>query len=137
MKETQISVYIANKPGELAKVTSHLARFNINMRAISMVESSDYGIVRLITSDAERACAALCEMGWGFVTSDVIVAEIADRPGALADICKKLADDGINIRYLYATVTPGGGVAMAVISTEEDARAEQVIAGETKHAARI
>jgi hypothetical protein len=129
MKSTQLSVYIANKPGELARMTSHLARFNINVKAIAISESMDFGIVRMITNDPERAGIALCEMGYGFVNTEVLNVEIPDRPGALSDICKKLADAGVGVNYLYATVTPGGGVAMAVLSTDDNDKAEQIIGG--------
>ena len=129
MKDRQISVFITNRAGELARMTSHLARFNVNIKAISASEAMDYGIVRMITNDADKAGAALAEGGYGFVMTDVVAAEIPDRPGALSDVCGKLADAGINIRYVYATVTPGGGVAMAVFSTDDNDRAEQVIGG--------
>ncbi|HOK52930.1 MAG TPA: ACT domain-containing protein [Armatimonadota bacterium] len=127
MKDTQISVFLPNKSGELAKMTSHLARFNVNIRAISVSESIDYGVVRIIVNDVDRAGAALADLGRGFITTPVVVAEIPDRPGALYEVSQELADAGINIRYIYATVTPGGGVAMAVISTDDDDRADELI----------
>ena len=127
MKAIQISAFLANRPGELARITHHLASFNVNIKAVSVSDGMDYGVVRFIVNDADRAGAALCEIGTGFVSTDVVLAEIPDRPGALAELCQKLADAGINIRYIYATVTPGGGVAQAVISTEDNDKAEQVI----------
>jgi hypothetical protein len=129
MKVTQISVFIANRPGELAKLTSHLAQFNINMKAISVAEAMDYGIVRMITNDPDKAGAALSDRGYGFVRNEVVVVEIPDRPGALAELCRKLADAGMDIRYLYSTVTPGGGVASAVLSTDDNDRADTLIKG--------
>jgi hypothetical protein len=127
MIATQISAFIANKPGELAKLTGMLARFNINIKAISVADGMDYGVVRMVVNELDRAVSALCEMSCAFVTTEVVMAEIPDRPGALSDLCGKLGDAGINIRYIYATVTPGGGVAQAVISTEDNDRAEKVI----------
>lgn len=127
MKETQFSVFIANKPGELARVTSHLARFNINIKAISVSDAMDYGVIRMVVHDVDRAGAALAELGTGFIKTEVVTAEIPDRPGALSELCGKLADVGINIRYIYATVTPGGGVAQAVLNTDDNDRADQVI----------
>ncbi len=129
MKATQISAFLANKSGELARITSHLARFNINIKAISVADGMDYGVARLIVNDHDRAVSALCEMGCSFVATEVVLVEIPDRPGALSELCCKLADADINIRYIYATVTPGGGVAQAVISTEDNDRAEEVIKG--------
>ena len=129
MKDTQLSVYVANRPGELARIAGCLARFGANIKAISVADATDYGVVRMIVNEPGRAGAALREEGYGFVTTEVVVAEVADRPGALSEVCGKLADAGINIRYVYATVTPGGGVATAVFSTEDNDRAEQMITG--------
>jgi hypothetical protein len=127
MKATQISAFVANKPGELARLTGIMARFNINIKAISVSDGMDYGVARIIVNEIDRAVSALCEMGCAFVMNEVVMAEIPDRPGALTDLCRKLSEAGINIRYIYATVTPGGGVAQAVISTEDNDRAEEVI----------
>ena len=129
MKDTQLSVYLVNKPGELARITSHLASFGINIKAISVADSSEYGVARITTSDANKAAAALKEMGYGFITTGVVAVELADSPGALSEICKKLADAGISIRYVYATVTPGGGVAMAIFNTDDNDRADKLITG--------
>lgn len=127
MKDIQLSVFIANRPGELARITSLLAQYNINIKAISVVEFMDYGIARLITSDAERACSAMLEMGTGFIRTEVFTAELPDRPGALSELCKRLADAGINIRYVYGTVAPGGGIGVMIFSTDDDERAEKII----------
>lgn len=127
MKDTQISVFLANKHGELARITGHLARFNVNIKAISVSDGMDYGVARMIVNDVDRALTALCEVGCGFITTDVVVSEIPDRPGALSELCGKLADAKINIRYIYATVTPGGGVAMAVFSTDDNDRADEIL----------
>jgi hypothetical protein len=129
MKDNQISVFVANRPGELARLTQHLARFNVNIKAVSVSEAIDYAVVRMITNNIDLAGAALCEMGYGFVTTEVLAAEIPDRPGALSELAQQLADNDINIRYLYATVTPGGGVAMAILSTDDNDKAERVIGG--------
>ncbi|MBI2844433.1 MAG: ACT domain-containing protein [Armatimonadetes bacterium] len=128
MKDTQISVYLVNKPGELARMTSQLGKYGINIKAVSVSEAMDYGVVRMIVNDTGRATAALSDAGYGFVTNEVVIAEIPDRPGALAELSQKLADAGISIRYVYATVTPGGGVASAVLSTDNDELAEQIMA---------
>jgi hypothetical protein len=127
MRETQITALMPNKPGELARVTSQLARYNINIRAISVADSTEYGLARILTDDAERAGAALCELGYGFVRNDVVAVEIPDSPGALSELCRQLSDASVDIRYVYATVTPGGGVALAVISTVDNDRAAEVL----------
>lgn len=127
MKASQVSVFISNKPGELAKLASRLASFNINIKAVSVIEGMDYGVARMIVNEADRAGAALMDHGYSFVTTSVVMAEIPDHPGSLSALCQNLADNDINIRYIYATVTPGGGVAQAVISTEDDDRADELV----------
>lgn len=129
MKSTQISVFISNQPGELAKLTSQLAEYKVNIKALCVAEAMDYGVVRLITNEPDIAGAALCDRGYGFIRNEVVLAEIPDRPGALAELCRKLADAGLDIRYLYGTVTPGGGVASAVLSTNDNDRAEELLKG--------
>jgi hypothetical protein len=110
-------------------MTEHLAKFNINIKAISTVDAIDYAVIRIITNDADKAAAALMELHFGFIRSEVLVVEIPDRPGSLSGLCKKLSDAGINVRYIYGTVTPGGGVASAVLTTNDNDRAEKIING--------
>lgn len=128
MKHTQISVLIPNRTGELAQMTSQLARFSINIKALSVSDALDYRVVRMITSDVDKAGAALREAGYGFVMNEVMSVEIPDRPGALAELCRRISDASIDIRYVYATVTPGGGVALAVVSTSDNDAAESILA---------
>lgn len=127
MKDTQISVFVINRPGELARMTAHLARFNINIKAISTVDAIDYAVIRMVTNDADKAAAALLELNYGFIRSDVLVLEIPDHPGSLSELCSRLSDSGINIRYIYGTVTPGGGVASAVLNTDDNAAADKLL----------
>ncbi|MEN6521210.1 MAG: ACT domain-containing protein [Armatimonadota bacterium] len=129
MKDTQISVFLVNRTGELARMTAHLARFNINIKAISTVDATDHAVIRMITNDADKAAAALLELNYGFIRSDVIVVEIPDRPGSLSELCAKLSAADINIRYIYGTVTPGGGVASAVINTDDNDAADKLTSG--------
>jgi len=94
----QLTVLVPNKPGELAKISETLAAQKVNIDAISVSDHSDFGLVRLLVSDADRGCEALCNAGLTCMgAEDVLVAELVNRPGALAELTGKLAAARINI----------------------------------------
>ena len=99
----QISIFVPNKAGQLAKVTGILMEAGINIRALTVSETSDYGILRMIVSDPDKAQEALHE---SFLVdqTDVIACEMKDEPGSLNEIATILGDAGVNIEYLYAFV---------------------------------
>lgn len=99
----QISVFVPNKAGQLARITSILGEAGVNIRALTVSETSDYGILRMIVSDPDKAQEALRD---SFLVdqTDVIACEMKDEPGALHEIAMALGDAGINIEYLYAFV---------------------------------
>ena len=105
MKVSQISVFLENKSGRLAEVTQALAENDINIRALCIAETIDYGVLRLIANDPARARRVLAERGFTVTETNVLVVEIEDRPGALARVIKALAEAGINIEYIYAFLT--------------------------------
>lgn len=105
MKVSQISVFLENKSGRLAEVTQALAENDINIRALCIAETIDYGVLRLIANDPARARRVLAERGFTVTETHVLVVEIEDRPGALARVIKALAEAGINIEYIYAFLT--------------------------------
>ena len=105
MKVSQISVFLENKSGRLAEVTQVLAENDINIRALCIAETIDYGVLRLIANDPARARRVLAERGFTVTETNVLVVEIEDRPGALARVIKALAEAGINIEYIYAFLT--------------------------------
>jgi len=99
----QISIFVPNKAGQLAKVTGILMEAGVNIRALTVSETSDYGILRMIVSDPDKAQEALRD---SFLVdqTDVIACEMKDEPGALHEIATALGDAGVNIEYLYAFV---------------------------------
>ncbi len=100
----QISIFLENKPGRLSEVTSLLAKANISIRALSLADTSDFGILRLILDDTEKASAILKENSITVRISKVLAIEIPDQPGGLHDTLTHLANHGINIEYMYAFV---------------------------------
>ncbi|HBX24101.1 MAG TPA: ACT domain-containing protein [Desulfotomaculum sp.] len=118
MKVKQISVFLENKSGRLAQVTRVLGEQNINIRALSIADTTDFGILRLIVNDPDSAYQALKEAGFTVSTTDVIAVEVGDEPGGLARIMEILQQRGINIEYLYAFLQKATNAALVVFRVE-------------------
>jgi hypothetical protein len=114
MKVVQISVFLENKSGRLAEVAQALADRQINIRALSIADTIDYGVLRLIVNDPHGARQALDGAGFTATETDVIAVEMPDRPGALAHIIRLLSDKQINVEYGYAFVGRAGDDAIVV-----------------------
>ncbi len=98
----QISVFVENKPGKLQLLTDVLAKNNINMRALSLAETSEFGIVRIIVDDLEAASAILAQEGFVYTVAKVLGVAIPDEPGGLNRVLHMLSESGINVEYMYA-----------------------------------
>lgn len=104
MKAEQLSIFLENKAGRLADVTLTLHEAGINIRALSLADTSDFGILRLIVCDHERAKAVLKEKGFTIGRTAVVAVEVEDKPGGLNNILQLLAQSSINVEYMYAFV---------------------------------
>lgn len=127
MKVTQISVFLENKSGRLAAITRTLARENVNIRALCIADTSDFGILRLIVDDPQKAYAALKNAGFGVNKTSVICIEVPDRPGGLAEILKVVEAENINIEYMYAFVEKAEDNALVIASVAELDRAIKLL----------
>jgi hypothetical protein len=123
---TQLSVCLENKPGQLAKLSAALGRAKVNIRAISVVDSSDCGIVRLITSANAKAKQVLTKAGMAVVQQPVVLVRAADEPGVLADIARKLAAAKVNVDYVYGSAC-GCMDSLLVIGTDDVAKAAKAV----------
>jgi hypothetical protein len=121
-----LSVTLENKPGQLAKVGAALARAEVNIKAISVVDSTEVGIVRAVVSSAAKARAALKKAGLSVVQSPVLVVTLPNEPGALAGAAKKLAAAKVNIEYAYGSAAKAGKASTIVLGVSDVARAEKV-----------
>lgn len=119
MKVSQLSVFIENKSGRLADVTRSLADNSINIRALSIADTIDYGLLRMIVNDPAAAKASLSKAGFTVALTEVLAIEVPDRPGGLAGIIDILAEAGINIEYMYAFVGTSGENALVVFRIEK------------------
>ena len=122
MNVHQISIFLENRAGQLAQVTRVLADHGVDMRAISIAETSDYGILRMIVDDAERATAVLLENGYILSMTPVTVVAVPDQPGGLAPVLEALAEGNIDVEYMYSLFTHKESMAYMVfrISDEEE-----------------
>lgn len=123
---TQVSVTLENKPGQLAKAAGALARAKVNIRAISVVDAAEVGVVRMVTSSNVRAAAALKKAGMTVVRQPVIIAELPNEVGALAAATRKLAAAKINVEYIYGSAARSGEPSTIVIGVSDIARAARV-----------
>ena len=119
MKVKQISVFLENKSGRLLDVTRVLAGRGINIRALSIAETADYGVLRLIADNPEKARSELEQAGFAVSETDVLAVEIADVPGGLVGALEPLNAAGINVEYLYSFVEKSGESAIVVFRVED------------------
>jgi hypothetical protein len=123
MNVEQISIFIENKSGRLAEITRVLGDAGINIRALSLADTSDFGILRLIVNDAETAKQVLKEKGFTVNKTEVVAVEVPDRPGGLSAILQVLDSERINVEYMYAFVERCGGNAVIIFRFDETDRA--------------
>ncbi|MDO4743058.1 MAG: ACT domain-containing protein [bacterium] len=127
MSVKQLSIFVENKPGQLAEITSVLAQNKIDIRAMSVADTQDFGILRLIVSDIEGAKAALSSNSCVVSVNSVVAVAISDKPGALMKAVSVLSDNEINIEYMYAFITTSGQHAYVVMRVTDNERAEELL----------
>ncbi|MGO9611624.1 MAG: ACT domain-containing protein [Dissulfurispiraceae bacterium] len=118
MKLRQISIFLENKRGRLYDALDALAQAKINIRALSIADTSEFGILRLIVHEPDRAKKVLEKSNYAVRENDVIAVGVADKPGGLAEVLKVLSEKNINVEYIYAFVEKSGKKAVVVIRTE-------------------
>ena len=114
MQAEQISVFLENKAGRLAEVTGILSEANVNIRALALADTSDFGVLRLIVDDNIKAVKALKNRGFTVGRTDVVAVEVEDRPGGLHRLLEMLHKAEINVEYMYAFVQHSGENAVMI-----------------------
>ena len=130
MKVEQISIFLENKPGSLEQATRILKEAAINIRTLSLAETTDFGILRLIVNDVEKANTVLKDGGFRVNKTVVVAVEVPDKPGGLHSIMEVLSREGINVEYLYAFVEKSGENAVIIFRFDNPEKAIEVL---TKH----
>ena len=123
----QISVFLENSAGRIGEVTKVLAETGINLRAISIADTADFGILRLIVNKCDEAIKTLKEAGFTTKVSDVIALEIDDTPGGLAKVMDFFRKTMVNIEYLYSSLEGEKGKAVVIIKLEDHQKGYQII----------
>ena len=127
MAINQLSVFVENKKGALVAITDTLAENNVNIRALSIAETEEFGILRLIVNDEETAVKKLSEAGYLIKMTDVVGVKIGDAPGKLTAALNVLDKAGINMEYLYAFMARTERHAYVVLRVEDNAAAEKAL----------
>jgi len=115
----QISVFLENRAGQFAEITGVLAENQVDLRAISIAETADYGVLRMIVDNAEKATAILMQHGYLLTMTPVLVVAVPDQPGGVAAILATLAEGNIDIEYMYSLFTHVEGKAYIVFRVAE------------------
>lgn len=123
----QITVFVENKQGALVSITDTLAENNVNIRALSIAETEDFGILRLIVNDEETARKTLMKKGYLIKVTNVVGVKIGDAPGKLTEALRVLDNAGINMEYLYAFMARTERHAYVVLRVEDDEIAESAL----------
>jgi len=127
MNVEQISIFLENKSGRLAEVMGVLFEAGINIRALYLADTADFGILRLIVNDTEKARKALKENGFTVEKTKVIAIEVPDKPGGLSSILDTIKDEGINVEYMYAFVEKSGENAIVIFRFDEPEKSIDVL----------
>ncbi len=123
----QLSVFLENKTGCLHAALNTLAAHNVNISALSLADTTDFGILRLIVDEPETAKTVLAEMGVVVLLSDVLAVAMDDVPGGMAELLHQIAAEGLNIEYMYACVGRTSGKALTVMRLDDNEKGEALI----------
>ena len=124
----QLSVFVENKPGKLVEALETLSGAGIDLRALSLADTADFGILRTIVDEPANALNILREAGFLVKTSKVIPVEVSDKPGSFAAIMRIMSDAGINVEYTYAFVARRQGKAYVILRVDDNDAAIKALA---------
>ncbi|MCB9853677.1 MAG: hypothetical protein H6819_11320 [Phycisphaerales bacterium] len=123
---TQFSIFLINKPAILAKVCESLAEKKVNLRAITLMDSVEHGVFRIVPENPEKCREVLKKLDLPMTETDVLCTEMPNRPGALADLCTILNHERISIKYAYVTSGAGGGRTIGIFKVNDAKKALKI-----------
>ena len=126
-RHVQFSVFLVNKPGVLSQIFRELARAKVNIINIAMMDTTEHGVLRLIADDPGTARKLFMGLNIPVTETEVLAVELANRPGAAAELCDRLASAHINIAYMYCTGGVAGGKTLVVIKVPDIKKAMKVL----------
>lgn len=127
MNVTQISVFLENRAGQLSNITRVLSENGVDLRAINIAETQDYGVLRIIPADAQKASSVLLENGFIMAMTPVIAVAVPDRPGGLNSLLEALAEENIGIEYMYSVFSMNSGEALMVLQVGEAEKVSEIL----------
>jgi len=127
MKITQISIFLENRKGRLLDVCSLLGENDINIRALTIAETESFGVLRIVVDKSDLAVDALRQNGFVANITDVVAVEVGDEPGGLAAVLKVLADNDVNVEYMYGFVEKFSNDALLVFRFEDSDLAQKIL----------
>lgn len=125
--DTQFSVFLANKPGVLSQVCRRLADDKINIVAMCLMDSTEHGVLRVLTESADKTRATLKTLNIPTTESNVVVITLPNRPGALSDVVERLGTNHVNVNYAYCTTGAPGGRTVGILSVSDPAKASKLL----------
>jgi hypothetical protein len=134
--DTQFSIFMVNKPGILAGVLRELAVEKINIVAMTMMDSAEHGVMRLVGSSSQKIREVLSHLNMQFSETDVLCVNLPNKAGALADVTGKLAAAHINISYAYVTAGARGGRTTGILKVADMNKAMKILQGDANHTHR-
>jgi len=123
----QVSIFLENSKGRLAEVTRVLAKERVDIRALSLADTSDFGVLRIIVNRPDRCLEVLKEHGFVARTTEVVAVEVEDRPGGMSRVLDALDEAGLNVEYMYAYVAKAGENAVVICKIDEREKALAVL----------
>ena len=127
MKVKQLSVFVENRKGNLVPILEHLSRGGVDISALSLADTTDFGVLRLIVDKAEDAQKILSEEGVIVKVTDVLAVVMNDHPGGASEVLSVLADNHIEVEYMYACAGKTLGKALMIVRVDDPAKAESIL----------
>jgi len=133
----QVTVFLENKPGQLAQVLSRLAHRKINIVALSVMDRHEHGVLRLVTEDEVATAKALQTLNAHFTESDVLAVELKNQPGALANVCERLAQEHVAIEYAYCSSGGRNGKVFGIFKVSNLEKARNLLSEGAKNQRKL
>jgi hypothetical protein len=133
----QISVFLENKPGRLANVLRALEKQKINITGMTVMDSHEHSVLRLVTDDALKTGQVLKELGTNFTEAEVLLVELRNQPGALAHLCEQFAAEHINVDYCYCSAGGRNGRTFGIFKVSNNEKALRLVSAGNNHKRRV
>ncbi len=132
----QVTAFLENKPGRLANICSALGREKINIQALTVMDSKEHSVLRFVTDDVAKTKSVLNSLGTPFQEAEVLIVEMDNRPGSLAKVCERLAEDHVNIDYAYCSAAIKNGRAIGIFKVSNVIKASHALANSRNQPSR-